>query len=246
MNRAVIAASAALSLLLATGCSSKNYVRNQTTPVIDKTNELDTLTAQTTNGIKDLDTRATKGIQDVKDRSASADQKAVAAGQQADQAQAAATQASAGAVTVNNQVANLDSYHVVTQASVHFGFNKADLTKKAKETLDQLANDVPNTPHFILEIDGGADSVGSKEYNYGLSQRRADAVIQYLSQQHQIPAHKIYVIGLGKDKPVASNASASGRAKNRRVDVMLMTNSLETGTSAQNVQPSQSPAPQQQ
>ncbi|HEV2114061.1 MAG TPA: OmpA family protein, partial [Terriglobales bacterium] len=217
MNRAVIAASAALSLLLATGCSSKNYVRNQTTPLIDKTNELDTLTAQTTNGIKDLDARATKGIQDVNDRAAAANQKALAAGQQADQAQASATQASAGASTLTNQVANLDNYHVVTQASVHFGFDKADLTKKAKETLDQLATDVPNTPHYIVEVDGGADSVGSKDYNYGLSRRRADAVIQYLSQEHQIPAHKIYVIGLGKDKPVASNSSASGRAKNRRV-----------------------------
>lgn len=246
MNRAVIAASIALSLSLATGCSTKNYVRNQTTPLIDKTNELDTLTAQTTNGIKDLDARATKGIKDVNDRAASADQKAQAAGQQADQAQATATQASAGVSTLNNQVANLDSYHVVTEAAVHFGFNKADLTKKAKETLDQLATDVPNTPHYILQIDGGADSVGSKEYNYGLSQRRADAVIQYLSQEHQIPAHKIYVIGLGKDKPVASNSSVSGRAKNRRVDVRLMTNTLETPASAQNVQPGQpQTAPQQ-
>jgi len=71
MKRALIAASAALSLLLAAGCSSKNYVRNQATPIIDKTNELDTMTAQTTNGIKDVDARATKGIQDVNDRAAS-------------------------------------------------------------------------------------------------------------------------------------------------------------------------------
>ena len=130
---------------------------------------------------------------------------------------------------------------------MHFGFNQADLTKKAKATLDQLATDVPNTAHYILEIDGGADSVGSKEYNYNLSQRRADVVIQYLAQEHNIPAHKIYVIGLGKDKPVASNASNAGRAKNRRVDVRLMTNTVETPASAQNVQPSTTQsAPQQQ
>ena len=247
MNRVLIAATAALSLMLATGCATKNYVRNQSTPLINKTNELDDLTAQTTKDIKDVDTRATKGIQDVNDRSSAANQKALAAGQQADQAQAAATQANSGVSVLRNQVANLDTYHVVTEASVHFGFNKADLTKKAKATLDQLASDVPNAPHYILEIDGGADSVGSKEYNYNLSQRRADVVIQYFAQEHNIPAHKIYVIGLGKDKPVASNASTAGRAKNRRVDVRLMTNTVETPAAAQNVQPSNTQsAPQPQ
>jgi len=45
-----------------------------------------------------------------------------------------------------------------------------------------------------------------------------------------VPAHKIYVIGLGKDKPAASNASSSGRAQNRRVDIRLMTNTNEDQT----------------
>ena len=49
-------------------------------------------------------------------------------------------------------------------------------------------------------------------------------MIQYLASQHNIPAHKIYLIGLGKDKPVESNKTSEGRAKNRRVDVHLMTN----------------------
>jgi outer membrane protein OmpA-like peptidoglycan-associated protein len=49
-------------------------------------------------------------------------------------------------------------------------------------------------------------------------------VIQYLASERNIPAYKIYVIGLGKDKPVDSNKTAAGRAKNRRVDVRLMTN----------------------
>ena len=65
--------------------------------------------------------------------------------------------------------------------------------------------------------------------------RRANSVIQYLASQHNIPAHKIYVIGLGKDKPVDSNKTSAGRAKNRRVDVRLMTNINEqTPTSASN------------
>jgi OOP family OmpA-OmpF porin len=107
---------------------------------------------------------------------------------------------------------------------VHFGFNKDNLTKDAKASLDQLANDVSSTKGYILTVEGATDSVGDSEYNYGLSQRRADAVIQYLASERNIPAYKIYVIGLGKDKPVDSNKTAAGRAKNRRVDVRLMTN----------------------
>ena len=64
------------------------------------------------------------------------------------------------------------------------------------------------------------------DYNYGLSQRRADSVIQYLASKYNVPAHKIYVIGLGKDKPVESNKTKEGRAGNRRVDVRLMTNTV--------------------
>jgi len=57
-----------------------------------------------------------------------------------------------------------------------------------------------------------------------LSERRANAVIQYLAAEKSVPAYKIYLIGLGKDKPVESNKTADGRAKNRRVDIRLMTN----------------------
>jgi len=72
-------------------------------------------------------------------------------------------------------------------------------------------------------------------------------VIQYLAQNYNIPAHKIYVIGLGEDKKVAPNNSASGRAQNRRVDVRLLTNVKgEQPTSAQNQTGHQPVAGQQQ
>jgi outer membrane protein OmpA-like peptidoglycan-associated protein len=151
------------------------------------------------------------------------DQKAQAAGQQADQAQTLANNAVHRVDTLQNAVANLENYRVVTETSVHFGFNKDNLTKDAKASLDQLATDVPNTKGYILTVEGGTDSVGDSEYNYELSQRRADSVIQYLASERNVPAYKIYVIGLGKDKPVDSNTAKEGRAKNRRVDVRLMT-----------------------
>ena len=232
MKRALFAALITAGLLVSTGCATKNYVRKETAPIINKVNELDDLTSQNTRDIRDLDTRATQGIQTAQSKADSADQKALAAGKTADEANVLATQASTRVETLHNTVANLDNYKPVVETSVHFGFDQANLTAKAKEALDQLATEIPNQKHYILVVEGGTDSVGDANYNYQLSERRAAAVIQYLAEEHSIPAHKIYVIGLGKDKKVASNASASGRAKNRRVDVRLMTNSQEPAQSA--------------
>lgn len=237
MNRTIVyAAVGLLSFSFATGCATKKHVRNETAPVINKVNELDELTAKNSNAIKDVDARAQRGIQGVNDKASAADQKALAAGQSADQAQQAATQATNRVSSLANTVANLDNYHPVVETSVHFGFDKSDLTSKAKKALDQLGTEIGNTKSYIVVIDGNTDSVGPADYNYMLSERRADSVVQYLASKYDVPAHKIYVIGLGKDKPVEKNNSASGRAKNRRVDVRLMTNNTSGGDQAAQAQ----------
>jgi OmpA-OmpF porin, OOP family len=180
------------------GCTSKNYVREQTTPLINK---------------------------------------ALAAGSEADKAQLSANSATQRVDVLTNAVINLDNYRPVVETAVHFGFNKDNLTKEAKEAIDQLATSVATTKGYIITVEGATDSVGSEEYNYDLSQRRANAVIQYLAAEKSVPAYKIYLIGLGKDKPVETNKTREGRAKNRRVDIHLMTNT-GTGTTT----PAQAPS----
>jgi OmpA-OmpF porin, OOP family len=214
---------AGTSLMVATGCTTKNYVRKQTQPIVDKSNELDARTAKNNAAIHDVDSRATAGIAGANTKAGEADQKALAARNRADQAQ------------------TLDNYRPVAETSVHFAFNKADLTAKAKTALDQLLAEVPNTKGYLVVVEGDTDSVGSAKYNYKLSEKRADSVVQYLSSK-SIPAHKIYLIGMGKDKYAAPNTTADGRAKNRRVDVRLMTNVLatETPSSAQSTTPNPS------
>jgi|ERR1700676_34852 len=233
MNRISLTVLLAASMAATVGCSTKNYVRNQTTPLINKTNELDDMTAKNTKEIKDFDARAQAGIQQVQAKTAEADQKAQAAGQRATDAQTQANNAVNRVDALQNTVANLDNYRLVSEAAVHFGFNKDTLTKDAKADLDKMAEAVPNTKGYILTVEGATDSVGSADYNYELSQRRASAVIQYLASEHGIPAHKIYLIGLGKDKPVDTNKTREGRAANRRVDVHLMSNTAEGATPAQ-------------
>jgi outer membrane protein OmpA-like peptidoglycan-associated protein len=245
MNRTSLTILLALTMAATVGCASKNYVRQQTTPLINKTNELDDMTAKNSRDIKDVDQRAQAGIQQVQAKAAEVDQKALAAGQQAGQAQTMANNAVHRVDVLQNTVANLDNYRTVTETAVHFGFDKDTLTKDAKAALDQLANDVPNTKGYIITVEGGTDSTGPSDYNYALSQRRADAVIQYLASQHNVPAYKIYLVGLGKDKPVESNKTREGRAKNRRVDVHLMTNTTGASTPAQSGQTTTTPPPGQ-
>ena len=234
MNRFSIAAAAvAVCLPFTVGCATKNYVRNEVTPTINKVNELDDLTAKNTRDIKDVDSRAQQGIQQVNSKAAAADQKALAAGQAADQANQNASRAGTRVTSLAGTVENLDNYKSVNDTTVLFGFDKADLTRKDKQTLDDFAQQMQSQKHYIVQVEGYTDSTGPADYNYQLSQRRADAVIQYLAQKYSVPAYRIFLIGLGKDNPVAANTSASGRAKNRRVDVRLMTNSLTQSASMQ-------------
>jgi OmpA-OmpF porin, OOP family len=226
MTRTSLVICLAASMVATVGCASKNYVKQETTPLINKTNELDDLTAKNSKDIKDVDARVQSGLAAVNAKTADVEQKAQAAGQSASQAQQVADAANTRVGVLTNTVANLDNYHAVAETSVKFAFNRDNLTPKAKEALDQLAASIASTKGYIIALEGGCDGLGPADYNYDLSQRRANSVIQYLASKYSVPAHKIYVIGLGKDKPVETNKTSAGRADNRRVDVRLMTNTV--------------------
>src|SRR5437764_10896728 len=110
----------ASSLAFTAGCGTKNYVRNTATPIINKTNELDELTAKNSNAIRDVDTRAQQGIQGVNQKATSADQKAMAAGQVADQAQQRDTHISCKADQQQNTVAHLRNEQHMIRPDTHY------------------------------------------------------------------------------------------------------------------------------
>jgi OmpA-OmpF porin, OOP family len=238
-----------LSLVAVTGCSTKNYVRSQTTPIIQQTNELDDETRANNRNIHDVDQRAQAGIQQAQNSANSANQQAQNANQNANQAQASAQDAVHQADSLASVVANLDNYQQVADVSVNFAFDKAELSKKDRAALDTFAAQVAVTKDYILQVTGGTDSTGSAAYNYDLSQRRARSVVQYLASEHNIPAHKFYLIGIGKDQAVASNNTASGRAQNRRVQIQLLSHATVQPVTAPQTSklavPANGPAPQQ-
>ena len=223
------AGSAALILMLTTGCSSKRYVRSQAAPLIQNTNELDARTAADHRNIVDTDERATAGIAKAQSAADAANQHASSAGQSADKAQGSAQEAYNRVDSLSGTVANLDNYKPLQDVSVTFGFDKSTLTASDKKQLDELATSLQSQKHFILELTGGTDSVGDAQYNYALSQKRADAVAFYLQSKYNVAPHKFYMVGIGKDKEVASNHTAAGRKQNRRVEVRVLSNLQEDG-----------------
>lgn len=233
LNASILAvAVAALS-----GCATKNYVKTQTAPLIDQTNELNDKTAANNRAIRDTDDRATAGITKAQGAADSATQNAQTAKSAAGDAENAANDAVHRADSLASVVAGLDNYQPIGNVSVTFGFDKSTLTKDDKEQLDTFAATLGTAKSYIVEVTGGTDSTGNADYNYALSQRRADAVVQYIASKYNIPAHRFYLIGIGKDKEVADNKTREGRAKNRRVDIRLLSNAGQS-----NATPAATPA----
>ena len=220
----VLGLAVSLAALGATGCATKNYVRTQTTPLVDHTDQLDTKTAANNQQIQSVDQRSQSGIKQAQGAADSANQNAQSATTAAGNAQTAAVDAVHRADSLDSVVRGLDNYKSMADVSVTFGFDKAVLTKDDKATLDDFANKLGSAKSYILEVTGGTDSTGPAQYNYDLSQRRADAVVQYLAAKYGIAAHRFYLIGIGKDKEVAPNTTAEGRKQNRRVEIQLLTN----------------------
>ena len=231
-------AAASMVLMLGSGCATKNYVKSQTAPLAQKTNELDDQTATNNRNLQNASDNATKGITQAQQSANTATQNAQQATTAAGTAQQAAEDAVNRSDSLASVVSNLDNYKQIADASVTFGFNKDSLTKTDKEQLDQFAAQLANSKSYILEVTGGTDSVGSAAYNYDLSQRRAQAVVQYVASKYNIPAHKFYLIGIGKDQEVAPNNTAAGRARNRRVEIQLLSNLQQgTGSTVSQAQP---------
>ncbi len=232
-TRSVAVLALAPTLLLSSvflGCSSKKYVRSQTAPIVQNINELDTKTAADHRAIVDTDQRATAGINNAQSAADAANQHALAAAAAATQANTSAQEASNRVDSLAGVIANLDQYKPLANLRVTFAFDKSVLTAADKQQLDTFAATLTSARGYILQITGGTDSVGNADYNYQLSQRRADAVVNYLSAKFNIPPHKFYLVGIGKDVQVADDRTAAGRAKNRRVEIQLLSNMPQTAT----------------
>jgi outer membrane protein OmpA-like peptidoglycan-associated protein len=140
-------------------------------------------------------------------------------------AQETADAAAAGVNATNDRISALDDYVPQDTMAVNFRVGSAILNADAKTRLDTIATKALNAKGYVLEVTGFADATGATERNRQLSQRRADAVIRYLVENHQIPLRRIVTpYGFGETNPVADNKTREGRAENRRVEVKVLVN----------------------
>jgi outer membrane protein OmpA-like peptidoglycan-associated protein len=144
---------------------------------------------------------------------------------QMDELYAIAAEARQEVTAVNERVSALDDYDVENNVAVTFKVNSAVLTPEAKLQLDDFASKVETAKAYMIEVSGHTDSTGSETKNFRLSRERADAVVQYLAVNHKIALRRfITPMGYGKTEAVADNATANGRAQNRRVEVKMLLN----------------------
>jgi outer membrane protein OmpA-like peptidoglycan-associated protein len=133
---------------------------------------------------------------------------------------------------INTRISSLDDFDVKNSMTVTFKVGSAALSKQAQEELDKLAEEAKTDKGYVIEITGYASADGPEDYNRRLSQMRADAVVRYLAENHNVPLRRIVTpFGYGEKSPVADNKTKDGREQNRRVEVKVLMNKglLESG-----------------
>jgi len=135
-------------------------------------------------------------------------------------AQETADAAVAGVNATNKRISDLDDYVVQTTATVNFRVGSATLSPEAKASLDEVANTASTLKGYMIEVTGFASADGSVRANKTLSERRAQAVKDYLIENHNVPLRRMSTsYGYGELQAVADNTTREGREQNRRVEV---------------------------
>ena len=150
----------------------------------------------------------------------------------ADAAQAQADAAFKSAVMANNRINGLDGYDTIKSVPVLFKLNSSVIDPTAKATIDEVATwaveqrKAGNGNGWMYQVVGFADTSGKTSKNRALSEKRAQAVIRYLVTTYNMDLRRlIQPFGYGEEgKQAADNTTAAGRAKNRRVEIIILQN----------------------
>lgn len=133
--------------------------------------------------------------------------------------------------SINRRINTLESYDVRSSTAIAFSPGSAALTGDARLALDTVAAQVRGLDNYLIQIAGFADATGTARENDRLSAARARAVMDYLEKAHAVDARRFAPpTALGEADPAATNATATGRAMNRRVEVRILINRGELET----------------
>jgi len=110
---------------------------------------------------------------------------------------------------------------IIRLTSIKFASGSSVISPKYFSVLTKVQNSIKKFPESHIVVEGHTDSDGKGDKNLSLSQRRADAVFQYLFANLDIERDQIYAVGFGETKPIASNETDAGKEKNRRIDIII-------------------------
>ena len=210
-----------VAVALLQGClATRDWVREQVDPVSGRVSQTETRLNQTDSQLSSLNGRVTgteTKLGQIDGRMGQVDAKTDKA---------------------LNALANLKlerRFVIDMKDGANFGFNSSNLPAQAKKELDGFLSDLKGDPAgaegAIFLVAGHTDNVGSEDYNYELGKKRADAVSRYLITQKKMDPLRVVTVSYGKTAPVAENNTAQGRAKNRRVEILVYRDTI-TSTAA--------------
>jgi outer membrane protein OmpA-like peptidoglycan-associated protein len=249
MQRLSIVTLISALLVVTSGCASKKYVRNtvqtssdalsaridtnegelkETRDTLDKKiTGVDTRVSGVDSRVSALDSKTTEGLNGLKTDVSNVDQRA-------GQARTTAERAVNDVGALGKQFQNRNAYNVNDEKTIQFKFDSTKLDKEYMDLLDQVAATLVQNPDAIVVLEGRTDSIGNKDYNVRLGERRIEAVRRYLAVDKAVPVYKIHEISFGAEKPIAENKTKDGREKNRAVTMTVMTPKLDANVASKN------------
>jgi len=203
---------AAFAIIFSSGCATKQYVGEQIAPVSDRVTKVENRIGQTEGQIVKLDEKATAQ----EGKISKIEQDLVKVDAKAERALA--------------NFGNLKFERRVTLATdmkegANFKFNSTSLSKEAEQKIDEFLNGLNGSSagleNAVFLVAGHTDNKGTEDINYELGKRRADMIGRYLVTQKKIDPLRVVTASYGETVPVADNKTRDGRAKNRRVEILV-------------------------
>jgi len=199
-----------LLAVLLPGCATKKYTRAQTATAEERLGER----------LDGVDTTIEENQDLIMDQGRRLDEQESMLSETSKTAQEALDRAIAAGKLAQGR---LVYERVLSDDQVQFNVNGADLSDSSQAALDGFANELlARDSGVFIEIQGHTDSTGGESHNLELGHRRAESVRLYLNRAHGFPLHRTSVISYGESEPIADNSTSDGRAKNRRVTLVVL------------------------
>lgn len=220
-----IAVALALSLsLLAIGCATKGFVRKEVSTSVEQLNkQLSQRIEASEQSINDLDSQ----VDEVREVTSQNRQRVEQLSGEVTEARRVGTEAKEAAEKTGQRVDTLgrafverNNYQVLQTEEVFFKFNRWNLMPDEQAKLDEVAALLADNPDAVVELEGYTDTIGPRDYNLVLGEKRVDSVARYLAIKHNVPLRRIYKFSFGEEK--AGNESRAARKQNRKVTVRVL------------------------